>query len=91
MNTESRIYWYCNVIPAFFLRLALNICSMMTNHFENQKKVISYEKTVTADKNWLLKPRCLFAAYIFLLSLLNGSMWQDDQTVRNGQRIVTFH
>lgn len=56
---------------------------MMTNHFENQKKVMSYEKTVTTDKNQLLKPRCLFVAYIFLLSLLNNNVWQNDQTVRS--------
>lgn len=46
---------------------------MMTNHFKNQKKVMSYEKTVTTDKNRLLKPRCLFVACIFLLSLLNAT------------------
>lgn len=34
---------------------------------------MSYEKTVTTDKNRLLKPRCLFVACIFLLSLLNAT------------------
>lgn len=81
MNTESKIY--CNVASRFFLKIALNICSMMTNHFENQKKVMSYEKPLTTDKNWLLKPRCLLVAYIFLLSLLNSNMWQNDQTGQN--------
>lgn len=56
---------------------------MMTNHFENQKKVMSYEKTVTTDKNWLLKPRCLFVAYNVPLSLLNSNVWWNDQTVHN--------
>lgn len=58
---------------------------------KNQKKVMSYEKTVATDKNWLLKPRCLFVAHIFLLSLLNSNVWQNDQTVHNWQRIVTFY
>lgn len=55
----------------------------MTDHFENQKKVMSYEKTVKTDKNWRLKPGCLFAASIFLRSLLNSNVWQNDQIVHN--------
>lgn len=59
-------------MSGFFFN-SLDICSMMTNHFENQKRVMSSEKTVTTDKNCPLKPRCLFVACIFLLSLLNSS------------------
>lgn len=28
------------------INVVLNACSMMKNHFENQKKVMSYKKTV---------------------------------------------
>lgn len=60
------------------INVVLNVCSMMKNHFENQKKVMSSGKLFEQIRTKCLSQDvCLLLMSLFF-SLLNGKVWHDS-------------